>query len=106
MSQRYVIVTLEDAKHIAAALTWTRLVHTIAVNTDALRIIERIIDRFRREEGADIEDIVARLKGAGVCAACEIEGQAAHCTALEAQKQGRRLRRLLERARGEHTEGT
>lgn len=95
MSTRYVIITLADARTIASQLrrSWpffgTR----------------RIIDRFDREEGADIEDIVARLTASGICAACAIEGQAAYCASLESQKQGRRLRRLLERARGERPEG-
>ena len=95
MSARYIIITLEDAKRIAVFLRASLFSDT-----------RRLIERFEREEGADIEDIVARLKGSEICAACAIEGQASYCTALESQKQGRRLRRLLERARGERPEGT
>jgi len=54
-----------------------------------------------RETGADMQEIVDTLRAMPICAPCSIEMMPSSCLVLVAQKQGRRLRRLLERARGE-----
>lgn len=100
--RRYVILTLEDAKIVARALTAYALPRV--PNLDAEALIP-ITARLLGDTGADIEDIVAQLKGMSLCPACVIEGQERSCSAPEAQKLGRRLNRLLERARGERAPG-
>lgn len=89
---KYLILTVEDAAKIARALPADGPLGPIAA-------------RLKADTGADIEDIVARLKAFDACAPCVIEGFEESCCAWEAQKQGRRLRRLLERARGERPPG-
>lgn len=84
---KYIIVTLDDAKVIAKHLP-----------------NGPIKDRFEFETGADIQEIVDRLKSMSHCHACEVEGQTHYCQVNYARKLGRRLRRLLERAR--HERGT
>lgn len=93
---RYVVVTLADARRIAAHLG---LLH--ALGPDA----RRIRDRLAAEEGAALQEVVEDLQGLEICGACDLEGTADHCSALWARASGRRLRRLLERARGERGEG-
>ncbi len=90
---RHIIVTLDDAKIIARVLKASRL------GPDSGAVV-RIVQRFESEEGADLVDMVEVLKKVPICAACEGEGQAEYCSSLDAQKQGRRLRRLLDRAAG------
>jgi hypothetical protein len=87
--KRYVILELSDAK-------------ALALNASAgfdERVV-RTIDRIEAETGADIEDIVTQLKHFEACPACVIEGQERSCCAWHAQKLGRRLSRLLDRANG------
>ena len=91
-TKRYIIITLDDAKVIAQYMRQFQPAPYEVTH-------KRILDRFDQETGADIEEIVGLLKGMETCAACNIEGQAASCCALEAQKLGRRLKRLLDRAR-------
>lgn len=87
--KRYVILELNDAK-------------ALALNASAAfdEQVTRIIDRIETETGADIEDIVAQLKGLEVCAACAIESQEQYCVCWRANKLGRRLSRLIDRANG------
>lgn len=92
--RRYIVLTLNDARSILAALQRAKADRQ---NAD----IARICERLEQEEGADMEDLVQQLVSEEICAPCHIEAQQASCVALRAQKQGRRLRRLLERARGE-----
>lgn len=89
---RYIVVTLDDAQAIAAALP-------PAPFGDGP--IARIRDRLRADTGADMQEIVDTLSALPICAACNIEAQESSCHSLDARKLGRRLRRLLERARGE-----
>lgn len=91
--RRYVVLTVEDAAAIAGALDRS--------SPDLARIAERL----EADTGGNIEEIVDILKRLPHCSACVIEGQEDSCRVHEAQKQGRRLRRLLERARGERAPG-
>ena len=86
--QTYIVVTLDDAKSIAQHLP------------DG-----GIKDRFESEEGADIQEVVDLLTGMPHCPACQIEMQQHSCEVNFARKLGRRLRRLLERARHERGAG-
>lgn len=61
--------------------------------------IEDVRKRLAEDAGGDFEDIAAQLKNLPICAACSIEGQAGNCVALAANKLGRRLQRLIERAK-------
>jgi hypothetical protein len=88
-AKRYIILELEDAK-------------ALALNASAGfdEQVARVIDRIDAETGADIADIVAQLKGIKACPACVIEGQESSCCAWHANKLGRRLSRLVDRAYG------
>jgi hypothetical protein len=102
--RRYVVVTLEDAHTIASALSRTgahRGGLRDQIGEDESARLGRIYDRLVVESGADMQEIVDTVASLPVCAACCIEGQEQSCQVWPAQKQGRRLRRLLERARGE-----
>lgn len=91
---RYLVITLSDAATIANALRKKWL-----ANDDEQRIAERL----RHDTGANVQEIVDLLHDLQICGACELEGQAASCKSIDARKLGRRLRRLLERARGERS---
>jgi hypothetical protein len=91
--QRYVIITLEDAKRIA---------NHLSLGAHRLRSIQA---RLAADTGADMEEIVQRLTKLSLCCPCVIESMERDCKVHLAQKQGRRLRRLLERARGERPPG-
>lgn len=103
------VITLADAHLIAGALARTQA-HRGAlrekIGEDASATLGLIHDRLNTESGADVEEIVRHLKDLAFCPACRIEAQERHCSVLEAQKQGRRLRRLLERARGTRRQQT
>ncbi|MBB5547561.1 hypothetical protein [Paraburkholderia fungorum] len=66
--KRYVILDLSDAK-------------ALALNASAGfgEQVARVIERLEAETGADVEDIVAQLKGLEACAACIIESQEPYC---------------------------
>lgn len=87
--KRYVILELSDAK-------------ALALNASAGfdEQVARVIERIEAETGADIEDIVAQLKGLEVCGACEHESMERYCVCWDANKLGRRLSRLVGRANG------
>jgi len=87
--KRYVILELSDAKALAAS--------AVGALPDAIRAV---VTRIESETGADIPDIVQRLKRLDFCPACVIEGQQRSCSCLAAQKLGRRLSRLVDRADG------
>lgn len=57
------------------------------------------------DTGGDFLEIADSLKQMTVCAACNIEAQARFCVAIYAQKLGRRLKRLIDRA-NERSEST
>lgn len=107
-NQRYVVITLEHAHLIAAALAHTGA-HRGGLRDEAgesaSETLSTIYDRFLHETGADMQEIVDIIHDAKVCFVCENEGQARGCNVPDLQKQGRRLRRLLERARGERKAG-
>jgi hypothetical protein len=90
--RRYVVLTLDDAKALAAASTGV-------IN------VRQIRERLMQETGADMDDIVQQFKELEICAACSVEGQERSCVVHVARQQGRRLKRLLERARGERAPG-
>lgn len=89
---------IDDANAFTMAATALRSIAADLATADRVR---PIVDRFTRDTGADMQDIVAKLTGVEACAACVIEGQEASCVAWDVHAIGRRLRRLLERARGE-----
>lgn len=85
--RRYIIVELSDAKALADAAR---------ANTG--QRLDPVINRIDAETGGDIEEIVAEMKSLPICHACVVEGQEHSCWVPYAQKLGRRLRRLVERA--------
>lgn len=84
---KYLLISHEDAETLAKILESHR-------GADAKRLRER----FKVDTGGDFEEIAMLLKKQEICAACNIEGQASHCMSLDAQKLGRRLQRLIDRA--------
>ena len=88
--KRYIIMELGDAKQLA-----------LNASAGFDERIAHVIERINAEVGADIEDIVAQLKGIKPCHACVVEGQQEHCCCRQENKLGRRLRRLIARADGE-----
>lgn len=94
--RRYLILTKEDAMVLASAIADGR------ASTETLRIATRL----REDTGGNIEEIADDLKRAETCPACSIEGQESSCVAIDARATGRRIARLLERARGERAPGT
>ncbi|MEX3764499.1 hypothetical protein [Paraburkholderia phenoliruptrix] len=88
-TKRYIIMELDDAKQLA-----------LNASAGFDERVARTIDRINAETGADMEDIVAQLKGIDTCHACLVEGQEAYCVCWEANKLGRRLSRLVDRANG------
>lgn len=88
-SKRYVILELRDAKALA--------LHASAGIDEQ---VTRIIDRIEAETGADIEEIVEHLKAMHACHACTVESQESYCVCWDANKLGRRLSRLIDRANG------
>lgn len=107
-NQRYVVITLEHAHLIASALAKTgahRGGLLDSMEDSQSEALSTIYDRFLHETGADMQEIVDIIHDRKICFACENEGQARGCNVPDLQKQGRRLRRLLERARGERKAG-
>lgn len=103
--RRYIILELEDAKLIAGAVQ-TRLVPSSGPHVPVhLAKIRKAVSRVKADTGADIQDVVDQLLGVEACPACVIEDQQRSCIAWDVQKLGRRLRRLLERARHERPPG-
>ncbi len=89
---RYIILTLDDAKLLELSARGG------AWSTEHAAQMALILDRIGDETGADITDIVDQLKQLPTCMACRIEGQERSCNCLHAQKLGRRLSRLVDRA--------
>jgi hypothetical protein len=86
-SPRHLVIAATDAARIAAALR-------DAKDPD----LRRIGDRLAADAGGDMREIADQLKALDICGACWVEGQSASCYSLQAQKLGRRLARLIERA--------
>lgn len=98
---RYVVITLSDAQTIATALRYLVDGNAPAAELDRARAnLTRIVERLRHETGANVQEVVDDLAALDFCSPCAIEGKERSCQILPAQKLGRRLRRLLERARG------
>ena len=91
---RYIIITTEHAKQLASLARFSV--------DENLRAIG---ERLEQDTGADIEDVVKQLAAMRVCFVCVNEGMERDCNVHWAKKLGRRLRRLLERARGERPPG-
>lgn len=60
---------------------------------------EHVLERLRTDTGGDLEEIASLLKKTEICPACLLESQERSCCSLETQKIGRRLSRLIERAK-------
>lgn len=88
MTQKYVILRLEDAQALSS--------HVQEASASPRTML--VAERLKKEEGGDILDIAQQLKDTEFCGACIHEGRERYCTSLDAQKLGRRLRRLVERA--------
>jgi len=102
MTERYIILTLADARLLANHVS----VKAGSSLPDAqFQMLWRAVYRIQNDTGANIQDVVDQLLGAEACPACVIEGQQRSCIAWAVQGLGRRLRRLLERARHERPPG-
>ena len=86
---RYLLISADDANAIAA--------HLDDLEQPISRHMATIKARLEIEDGGDFEEIVRELKKLEQCAAGVIEGVGCGA-AFKAQKIGRRLDRLLERA--------
>jgi hypothetical protein len=81
---KYLLLTVEDAQALAASPeTNIDLQISASVNADT---------------GGDFADIANQLKKLEICCACSHESMSALCVAPLAQKLGRRLQRLIDRA--------
>jgi hypothetical protein len=104
MAEKYVVVKLSELKKLEEIIrrgifeSTSSYSYAFSDVKHELKSVEPLFKRIRDEEGADIADIVAQLKGLNICPACEHEGQQHSCQSLGANKLGRRLKRLLDRA--------
>lgn len=87
MVKKYIILNLDDMKTILQYLQ----------TNDKTK---NIINRFKNEDGGNIQEIANLLKKLDTCHACQVEGQERNCESLIARKIGRRLNRLIFRADG------
>jgi hypothetical protein len=94
---RYVVLTLRDAQDLGTLL---RLVEQGAPVHDEGRLLALALgEGLRHDTGDDAQEIADLLQRMPICGACSREGVASRCEVTDARKLGRRLRRLLERAR-------
>lgn len=104
MSEKYLIVKLSDMKQLVEIINKDILEHKSPyeyVLRDAkfnFLKMKPFLNRIENETGADIVDIVQQLKTLEICPACQIESQEHSCNSLDANKLGRRLSRLVQRA--------
>lgn len=96
---RYMLLSVDDARWLAQAVDGCA---GRGPSTDYNSVTGRmngrdVVGRLEAEEGGDFEELVALLKKCAPCAAGVIEGIGCGAS-FEAQKIGRRLDRLLERA--------
>lgn len=102
--KKYIIVKLSDAKALVELykdyVVFSNLLCEAKTNYKDNIVLpsKELFDRFQKETGADIVDIVNQLKGVTYCHACVIEGQEHSCNCLHVNKLGRRLSRLIDRA--------
>lgn len=94
--RRYIVMTLDDAQEVARSISWLGALKS--------RSAAKFVERMRHETGADMEEIVRALAQSEPCPASKFESQCCR-PSVDSQKLGRRLRRLLERARGERGPG-
>lgn len=87
----YLLLSTEDAATIVAGFAMRR-------RPRAGTPLARVLERLRADTGGDFEEIVGLLKRLPICGACAAEWQEKHCASLVANKLGRRLRRLVDRA--------
>lgn len=93
-AKKYLLLSVEDALLLYGAILGLSMTQGGLPKGR----ITRIAERLRDDSGGDLRDIAARLKKLEICGACSIEGQASYCASLFANKLGRRLARLIERA--------
>lgn len=89
---KYTLLSVNDANaiySIIAKYTDTKALPGRAVN---------LIDRLCTDTGGDVREIALKLKSLEVCFACLNEGEGDCCAALLANRLGRRLSRLIDRA--------
>lgn len=86
---RYILLSVDDAEILAGILNITGLHEQES----------RLFNRLTKDTGGDFEDIAAQLKKTEICCACEVECQEHTCTAIQTQALGRRLQRLINRAK-------
>lgn len=104
MNEKYIVVKLSEAKKLAEIIREEvfeengQYAYVLRDLEFRLREVMSLLNRIDNESGADIKGIVDQLKHMDICPACVIEGQQHSCSVLEAQKLGRRLKRLLDRA--------
>lgn len=107
MKDMYIVVKLTDAKKLAEIIREEVFeedgahAYVLCDLEFRLREVAPLLKRIDNESGADIKDIVDQLKHMDICPACAIEGQQHSCSAHDARKLGRRLKRLLDRAENE-----
>jgi hypothetical protein len=95
-SPRYLMITLDDGKAIARYLDCVAVTEGPFLDPHE-EAVGRIRERLASDTGADMQEIVDKLKA--------LESCGVGCGVLDAHQLGRRLRRLLERARGERDVG-
>lgn len=88
---KYLLLSVDDAHLISEVV----LLDYSPVLGGAFKIAMSL----KADEGGDFEEIASQLKSTEICIACSIEGQQHTCVAPESQKIGRRLQRLIERAK-------
>lgn len=84
---KYALLNISDVRLIVEALK----------ETDNERL-QSVRSRLASETGGDFQEIADRLKTLHTCPACSIEGQEHSCVRIAANFQGRRLKRLIDRA--------
>lgn len=90
---KYLLLSRSDADILSGML-----IHALKGDVEGTGRMGQIAKRMRDDTGGDFEEIAALLKKQDLCGACVIEGMESHCASLDAQKLGRRLQRLIERA--------
>lgn len=87
----YLLISVDDARVISRVLDGDDIQERVR--------FQMLQDRLEQDTGGDFEEIASLLKRQEICAACSIEGQANYCSSIETQKIGRRIARLIDRAK-------
>lgn len=103
--EQYIILKLSDAKLIEqffAQEVIPRDYGYVENNRILPKLMElqSILERFKKETGANMQSIARGLKHTPICAACAHESMEHTCQSIWSQKAGRRLQRLIDRAHG------